>query len=92
MKKWMKGILIAGVILALSLTWAFAAGPGRGQGAGDRDRLRDGSGCETCYYVDADGDGLCDNCGKANGACRTDGCGRYFADADGDGLCDNRGT
>lgn len=31
-------------------------------------------------YVDADGDGVCDNC---------TGGGRYFVDADGDGVCDN---
>ena len=37
-------------------------------------------------YVDADGDGVCDNYGT--------GCGRgqYFVDADGDGICDNCGT
>ncbi len=33
-------------------------------------------------YMDADGDGVCDNIGERPG----------FVDADGDGLCDNRGT
>ena len=74
MKRWMKGILIAAAILALSVTWAFAAGPGRGWGAGDRAQLRDGS-CQVCQYVDADGDGLCDNrgthsCGGHGRGCR----------------------
>jgi hypothetical protein len=31
--------------------------------------------------VDADGDGICDNCTGTN-----------FVDADGDGVCDNTGT
>lgn len=35
-------------------------------------------------YVDADGNGVCDNYGT--------GCGRNYVDADGDGVCDNYGT
>lgn len=38
-------------------------------------------------YVDADGDGVCDNYGS--GYC---GNGAGYVDADGDGVCDNRGT
>jgi hypothetical protein len=43
-------------------------------------------------YVDADGDGVCDNrgtgnCGNGNGQN-----GQNYVDADGDGVCDNRGT
>ena len=34
-------------------------------------------------FVDADGDGVCDN--RGDGACAG------FVDADGDGVCDNRG-
>lgn len=57
------------------------------------------------YYVDADGDGICDNTGSrcvyvdANGDGICDncgarhghwaGCGGAFVDADGDGICDN---
>lgn len=57
------------------------------------------------YYVDADGDGICDNAGSrcvyvdANGDGLCDncgarhghwaGCGGAFVDADGDGVCDN---
>ena len=36
-------------------------------------------------YVDADGDGICDNRGM-------NGRGGRYVDADGDGICDNRGT
>ena len=39
------------------------------------------------YFVDADGDGICDN--YTSGQSR---CGRYFVDADGDGVCDNYNT
>jgi rubredoxin len=45
-------------------------------------------------YVDADGDGVCDNCtgtqqnSYGNGA----GMGYGYVDADGDGICDNCGT
>ena len=35
-------------------------------------------------FVDADGDGVCDNYGA--------GTGRGFVDTDGDGVCDNYGT
>lgn len=39
-------------------------------------------------YVDADGDGVCDNYGNyGNGCGRRSGCG--YVDADGDGICDN---
>ncbi|MEG0095907.1 MAG: hypothetical protein RR671_00300 [Raoultibacter sp.] len=36
-------------------------------------------------YVDADGNGVCDNAGQGNGN------GQGFVDADGNGLCDNAG-
>ena len=60
------------------------------------------------YYVDADGDGICDNIGSrcvyvdadGNGICDNcgarhghwAGCGGAFVDADGDGVCDNCGS
>lgn len=40
-------------------------------------------------YVDADNDGICDNCGLAQGQ-NPDAPG--FTDADGDGVCDHLGT
>lgn len=39
-----------------------------------------GTGCGM-YFVDEDGDGICDNYGTN--------CGMYYADEDGDGVCDN---
>ncbi len=41
----------------------------------------------SCSFVDADGNGICDNYG-------TYGCGMGagYVDADGDGVCDNYGT
>jgi len=41
------------------------------------------------YFVDADGDGICDNCGVYHrcGMAATSR-GRNFVDADGDGVCD----
>ena len=84
------------VVLALTLalvvaTAAFAQGP-----AGSRDGVRDlansGAG-----FVDADGDGVCDNAGQAKqhawGFVDEDGDGvnDRFVDADGDGVCDNVG-
>lgn len=41
-------------------------------------------------YVDADGNGVCDNAGSnGNGCGRRSGCGKGYADADGNGVCDN---
>ena len=38
-------------------------------------------------FVDADGDGVCDNCGQGLG--NSNAPGRNFVDANGDGVCDN---
>jgi hypothetical protein len=66
-------------------TSGFAANPmmmGRGQGAGFMDA--DGNGvCDN--FVDADGDGVCDLAGTGRGQ----GNGPGFVDKDGDGVCDN---
>ena len=48
-------------------------------------------------YVDADGDGICDNAGNGrgyvdadgDGICDNAGNGRGYVDTDGDGICDN---
>lgn len=41
-------------------------------------------------FVDADGDGICDNYdSNGNGCGRRSGCGKGYVDADGDGVCDN---
>ena len=43
--------------------------------------------CAATAFVDADGDGICDNCGARHG--HWAGCGGGFVDADGDGVCDS---
>ncbi len=46
-------------------------------------------------YVDADGDGVCDNYGSGAGCTQIGGCGGQgacYVDADGDGVCDNYGS
>ena len=59
--------------------------------AGACQTLRDA--CSGWNFVDADGDGVCDNWGSGNQRLRTPGCGlgqgQGFIDADGDGVCDN---
>lgn len=41
-------------------------------------------------FVDADGDGVCDNYShNSNGCGRHSNCGKGYVDADGDGVCDN---
>ncbi len=45
--------------------------------------------CNGPGFVDADGDGICDNYGT--GYCGGGGCGTGFVDEDGDGICDNAG-
>lgn len=37
----------------------------------------------ACYYIDADGNGLCDTCGLAHASCTG------YTDANNDGICDN---
>jgi len=63
-----------------STTLAFGPPDGRGSG-GQYGRGNGGSGAggTGTGFVDADGDGICDNCGNGMG----------FVDADGDGVCDN---
>ena len=59
--------------------------------AGACQTLRDA--CSGWNFVDADGDGVCDNWGSGNQRLRTPGCGlgqgQGFIDADNDGVCDN---
>ncbi len=41
-------------------------------------------------FIDADGDGVCDNAGNCPN--KGSGLGKGFVDADGDGACDNAGN
>lgn len=68
MKKFAAGIVAVALLLSVTATGAFAAQAPAGSGRS---------------FVDAHGDGVCDNYGA--------GTGRGFVDADGDGVCDNYG-
>lgn len=78
MHKIWKGAVVGALVLAIGATTAFAAGGGWHRASGSWTGCR-GS---DCRYVDADGDGVCDNRGTG---CR-------YTDADGDGVCDYYGT
>lgn len=87
MKRILLGVLAAGIVLSIGATTVFASGMHNGQG----NAFCLSGVCQTgscSNYVDADGDGLCDNCDGSHGACQTGSCTNYV-DADGDGLCDN---
>ena len=87
MKRILLGVLAAGIVLSIGATTVFASGMHNGQG----NAFCLSGVCQTgscTNYVDADGDGLCDNCDDSHGACQTGSCTNYV-DADGDGLCDN---
>ena len=87
MKRILVGVLAAGIVLSIGATTVFASGMHNGQGnAFCLSGVCQTSSCSN--YVDADGDGLCDNCDGSHGACQTGSCTNYV-DADGDGLCDN---
>lgn len=87
MKRILLGVLAAGIVLSIGATTVFASGMHNGQGnAFCLSGVCQTSSCSN--YVDADGDGLCDNCDDSHGACQTGSCTNYV-DADGDGLCDN---
>lgn len=78
--------VMAAIVLALGAAPAFAWGnrdsASRGMKYQHRSTIAAG-------YVDADGDGSCDNfaSGGARGSRSAN-----FIDEDGDGICDNRGT
>jgi len=68
MNKLTAGIIVAAAVLSIGTLSSMAAG----------EQNRGGRCGQT--FVDANGDGICDNRGSA-------GCG--FVDANGDGICDN---
>lgn len=96
-KKKIAAIVAGALVVALALpTMAFAGPHGgfggriaqcQGEGLGVAVVRTQGILSEACAraFVDADGDGVCDN--YADGA----GCGRGYVDADNDGVCDNYG-
>ena len=81
MRKIGTGILAAVLILIAVTGSAFAAGFGHGC-----NRTSAGwCGYTNCAYMDADGDGQCDRCGREVGEC---GYGALYIDENGDGICD----
>ena len=84
-KKLLMGAVTAALALTVLTTGALA-GWHHGRSGGTGSSGNGGAGVcvnTVCGYVDADGDGICDN--RGTGACR-------YVDANGDGVCDNRGT
>ena len=69
MKRWICGVCALVLVLTMSVTPAMAA------------RVQRRNPVCVSRFVDADGDGICDNRTQRETA---------FADADGDGICDNR--
>lgn len=84
MRKFMTGVAAMAVVLSLGSMTALAA---------EQVQVYDASngGCAycgaSCEFVDADGDGICDN--YASAGCGYCGASCQFVDADGDGICDN---
>ena len=80
MRKFKTGIVVMAAVLCMSGMTAFAA-----------EDVTVYAGCgycgASCQFVDADGDGICDN--YAAGGCGYCGASCQFVDADGDGICDN---
>ena len=74
--KKMKKVLIGTLAVVLVLTAMTAGALAAGRGHASR-------------FVDADGDGICDNYGAD---CKSFGCGLGFVDTDNDGVCDNCGS
>ena len=74
--KKMKKVLIGTLAVVLVLTAMTAGALAAGRGHASR-------------FVDADGDGICDNYGAD---CKSVGCGLGFVDTDNDGVCDNCGS
>ena len=83
-------VAMAVVMLGVGASAALAAGQGCGRGLSG---VHHNGLCNqlhaNCAYTDANGDGVCDNCGTGLGHCAN---GANFVDANGDGVCDNYGT
>ena len=77
-------LLMAGMlVLTMGGMGVAAAGRGQGAGQGAGQGRGQGRGQAASAWVDADGDGVCDNMGTGGG--------RNWVDEDGDGVCDNMG-
>lgn len=87
-KKFLAGVLTMAAVFTVCATSAFAAAP---SGGGQSLNCNYDGGCQNCgtshQFVDADGDGVCDN--WPDGVCQNCGTSHQFVDADEDGVCDN---
>lgn len=86
MKKWVAGILAAGLLTVLGTTGAMAAGTGRDSAPDAATPLQTGrtagiAAASQRNFTDKDGDGVCDL--YQTGAGRN-----HFIDENGDGICD----
>lgn len=82
MKKLFTGVAVLALIATVGAGSVLAMGGHHG--GGWRNAANTGNGGAGYCYVDANGDGVCDNYGS--------GCGYNYVDANGDGVCDNYGT
>lgn len=110
MRKVFAWVLAAVMLLAMSTVTASASrqhhgrtvsyiGTGLQAGCSREYRCRTSGSqkhCSAGWYIDADCDGLCDQCGAAHckgheSGCKTRHCWGNYADADCNGICDNCG-
>ncbi len=92
-RRWM-GLLLAMLVFSVGCLGVSAAGPWHKGGRHLRSVCHGWTGEGCGGYADADGNGICDNCGALRSACHGwtgEECGGY-ADADGNGICDNCGA
>ena len=88
MRKMMSGIAAMAAVFIMSNATALAAEVAEIPSSQDADTIVSCGYCGvSCTFVDADGDGICDNY-----AAQLCGAGTGLVDADGDGICDNYGT
>lgn len=85
MLKLVAGFVAGATILTVGTVSAFASSQGNYFEPLVKTRVYDTASCNAQCYVDADGNGVCDNWG-------THGKGMNFVDADDNGVCDNLGT
>lgn len=89
MKKLITGIAVMAFLFLVNGSIVLAAGHARGRNMVDTGNEKGNNYNNTvCQFLDADGDGICDN--YNTGSCGTGaGRGAGYVDADGDGICDN---
>lgn len=89
MRKIITSILTVTMIMTVCATTAFAAGRGHEGNKGSCVNANNNRVCNTnsvtCSFKDADGDGICDDCGVKMNASKC----KNFVDENNDGICDN---